>query len=117
MAAKAVPINTVVLLDINMPGMSGVEVAKRIRQQSILKDIVLIAMTGHGDDEDRQRSIEAGFDFHLVKPADMKNVDEILAKLPDRSTAIKARCVHLRYFSRLLAVHMSERDGHGRTQT
>ncbi len=69
----------VVLLDINMPGMSGLEVAKRIRQQSILKDIVLIAMTGHGDDEDRQRSIEAGFDFHLVKPADIKIVYEILA--------------------------------------
>ncbi len=64
-----------------MPGMSGLEVAKRIGQQSILNDIVLIAMTGHGDDEDRQRSTEAGFDFHLVKPADIKIVYEILATI------------------------------------
>ena len=69
----------VVLLDINMPGMTGLEVARRIRQQSSLDDIVLVAMTGHGDEEDRQRSFEAGFDHHLVKPADFRLIQEILA--------------------------------------
>ncbi|MEO8268940.1 MAG: PAS domain S-box protein [Aureliella sp.] len=69
----------VVLLDISLPGMNGLEVAKRIRQQSSLKDIVLVAMTGYGEAADRQRSIEAGFDHHLVKPADIKAVHAILA--------------------------------------
>ena len=69
----------VVLLDINLPGMSGLEIAKWIRQQATLKEIVLIAMTGYGDDADRQRSFEAGFNHHLVKPADFRIVQEILA--------------------------------------
>lgn len=75
----------VVLLDISLPGMSGLEVAKRIRQQSTLKDIVLIAMTGYGDDADRRRSMEAGFDHHLVKPADITIVQEILATVSMKS--------------------------------
>ncbi len=69
----------VVLLDINMPGMTGLEVSKRIRQQTSLDDIVLVAMTGHGDEADRQRSFEAGFHHHLVKPADFRLIQEILA--------------------------------------
>ncbi|HQZ64332.1 MAG TPA: response regulator, partial [Planctomycetaceae bacterium] len=69
----------VVLLDISLPGMSGLEVATRLRQQSSFKDIVLVAMTGHGEESDRQRSFEAGFDHHLVKPADITTVQEILA--------------------------------------
>lgn len=68
-----------VLLDIGLPGMNGLEVAKWIRQQPTLKDAVLIAMTGYGQEEDRQRSLEAGFDHHLVKPADFRKVKEILA--------------------------------------
>ena len=69
----------VVLLDISLPGLSGLEVAQRIRQQPELKDIVLVAMTGYGDDEDRRRSLQAGFDHHLVKPADIRVVKEVLA--------------------------------------
>ena len=76
----------VALLDINLPGMSGLELAKQIRQQSTLKDIVLVAMTGYGDDADRQRSIDAGFDHHLVKPADIRIVLEILATVSARVT-------------------------------
>ena len=76
----------VALLDISLPGMSGLEIAKRIRQESTLKDIVLVAMTGYGDETDRQRSIEAGFDHHLVKPADIRNVLEILATVSARGT-------------------------------
>ena len=69
----------IVLLDISLRGMSGLEVAKRIRQQPTLKHIVLVAMTGYGEEADRQRSFEAGFDHHLVKPADFRAVQEILA--------------------------------------
>lgn len=65
--------------------MSGLEVAKRIRQQSTFKDIVLIAMTGYGDDADRRRSMEAGFDHHMVKPADITAVQEILATVSVKS--------------------------------
>ena len=60
----------VVLLDIGLPGMDGYEVARRLRQQPGLADVVLVAVTGYGTDEDRSRSQEAGFDAHLVKPVD-----------------------------------------------
>ena len=75
----------VVLLDIGLPGFDGFEVARRIRQQSALKNIVLVAMTGYARDTERQRSLEAGFDHHLVKPADFDEVQMILA-----SVALKA---------------------------
>jgi len=69
----------VVLLDIGLPEMDGYEVAKRIREQPFLKNIVLVAMTGYGQDTDRQRSQEVGFNAHLVKPADFGKVQQILA--------------------------------------
>ena len=69
----------VVLLDIGLPGLNGFEVAKRIRQQPALRDAVLVAMTGYGREADRRRSQEAGFDHHLVKPADFGKVLQILA--------------------------------------
>jgi CheY-like chemotaxis protein len=60
----------VILLDIGLPGLNGYEVARRIRQEAWGKDCKLIAVTGWGQLEDRQRSQEAGFDAHLVKPVD-----------------------------------------------
>jgi PAS domain S-box-containing protein len=72
----------VVLLDIGLPGLNGFEVAKQIRQQPALKNAVLVAMTGYGREVDRQRSHEAGFDHHLVKPGDFAKVLEILANVP-----------------------------------
>ena len=69
----------VVLLDIGLPGLNGFEVAKRIRQQPALQKAVLVAMTGYGQESDRQRSQEAGFDHHLVKPADFGKLLQILA--------------------------------------
>jgi len=68
----------VVLLDIGLPGFSGFEVAKRIRKEATLGNIVLVALTGYGHESDRQRSREAGFDHHLVKPADFEAIEEIL---------------------------------------
>ncbi|NQV26682.1 MAG: PAS domain S-box protein [Rhodopirellula sp.] len=76
----------VALLDISLPGMSGLELAKQIRQHSTLKDIVLVAMTGYGNDADRQRSFDAGFDHHLVKPTDIRIVLKILATVSARGT-------------------------------
>ena len=71
----------VVLLDIGLPGLTGYEVAQGIRQQATLKNIVLVALTGYGQESDRQRSREAGFDHHLVKPADFCEVEQILASV------------------------------------
>ncbi|MDB5778444.1 MAG: domain S-box protein [Polaromonas sp.] len=68
----------VVLLDIGLPGLDGYKVAQRIRQQEGLEKVVLVALTGYGQDSDRQRSQEAGFDHHLVKPADFTEIEKIL---------------------------------------
>ncbi|MBG6071470.1 MULTISPECIES: CHASE3 domain-containing protein [unclassified Polaromonas] len=68
----------VVLLDIGLPGLDGYKVAQRIRQQAELKNVVLVALTGYGQDSDRQLSQDAGFDHHLVKPADYNDIEKIL---------------------------------------
>lgn len=60
----------VILLDIGLPGMSGYEVARRIRQQVSSQPMLIAAVTGYGQSEDRRRSAEAGIDIHLVKPID-----------------------------------------------
>ena len=71
-----------VLLDIGLPGLNGYDVAKWIRKQSILRGVVLVALTGYGQETDRQTSIKAGFNYHLVKPVDFKRVRTILAAIP-----------------------------------
>ena len=68
----------VALLDIGMPGMSGYELATRIRHQPELQPIALIALTGWGQDDDRRRSREAGFDHHLVKPVAPRTLQSLL---------------------------------------
>jgi signal transduction histidine kinase len=69
---------SVVLMDIGMPIMDGHEVARRMRQQPEGREVVLIALTGWGQDEDRRRSHEAGFDHHLVKPVDAAPLQALL---------------------------------------
>jgi CheY-like chemotaxis protein len=69
----------VVLLDIGMPKMDGYEVARRIRSQSEFADLVLIALTGWGQEKDRLRTTEAGFNYHLTKPADIKAIETLLS--------------------------------------
>lgn len=71
----------VVLLDIGLPGMDGFEVARRLRGLPAMKDAFLVALTGYGSQADRQRAKEAGFDEHLVKPADMNLLGEWLGRL------------------------------------
>ncbi len=70
-----------VFLDIGMPGMDGYEVARRLRQQPGLEKVVLTALTGWGQQEDRRRSAEAGFDHHLVKPPEPRVLEKLLAEL------------------------------------
>lgn len=77
----------VVFLDIGMPGMDGYEVARRIRQQPGMEKVVLAALTGWGQQEDRRRTSEAGFNHHLVKPPELKALEGVLAMiLPGQKT-------------------------------
>ena len=69
----------VVLLDIGLPGMNGFEVANRLRALPECRDALLIALTGYGEVESRSRSVQAGFDFHMVKPADVNLLLSMLA--------------------------------------
>jgi CheY-like chemotaxis protein len=70
----------VVLLDIGMPELNGYEAAKLIREQPWGREIVLVALTGWGQEEDKRLAREAGFDHHLVKPAELGEVQHILAQ-------------------------------------
>jgi PAS domain S-box-containing protein len=71
------------LIDIGMPGMEGYEVARRIRERPGMHDVVLVAQTGWGGDADRQRSREAGFNAHLVKPLSLADLDDVLRTIPN----------------------------------
>jgi len=79
----------VVLLDIGLPGMNGFEVAHGLRGQPESQHALLIALTGYGEAESRSRSIRAGFDFHMVKPADVNLLLTLLANPEEaRRTAV-----------------------------
>jgi len=75
----------VVLLDIGLPGLNGHEVAQRIRQESALRDVMLIALTGYGQESDRRAALQAGFNHHLVKPARLEDLQKILATVSHQS--------------------------------
>jgi two-component system CheB/CheR fusion protein len=69
----------VVISDIGLPGLDGYEVARRLRQVPELRGALLVALTGYGAAEDRQQALGAGFDHHLVKPADAADLQRLLA--------------------------------------
>ncbi len=71
----------VVLLDIGLPKLSGYEVARKIREQPWGQDMILVALTGWGQEDDRQKSREAGFNAHLVKPVEQSVLMKLLAEL------------------------------------
>jgi CheY-like chemotaxis protein len=79
MAARLQP--QAIFLDLAMPGLDGYEVCRRIRREPWGRGIVIVALTGYGQTEDRRRTEEAGFDYHLTKPADPAAILGILAKL------------------------------------
>jgi CheY-like chemotaxis protein len=78
-ASRAKP--QVALLDIGMPRMNGYELAERIRAEAWGRDMLLVAVSGWGQQHDRERAAKAGFDVHLTKPADPAQLDSILAGL------------------------------------
>ena len=69
-----------ILLDIGLPKLNGYDACRRIREQAWSKGMVIVALTGWGQEEDRRRSQEAGFDHHLVKPVDMAALEKLLAE-------------------------------------
>jgi PAS domain S-box-containing protein len=85
-ALEAVRANApdLMLVDIGLPGMDGYEVARNVRQDSRLKGVVLVALTGYGRDEDKRKAIEAGFDDHLVKPLTAETFQKLLGRLEPR---------------------------------
>ena len=70
----------VMLVDIGLSGMDGCELTRRVRRTPELRCVVLVAFTGYGRDEDRQRTLGAGFDLHLTKPVDPASLRELLAR-------------------------------------
>jgi CheY-like chemotaxis protein len=70
----------VVLLDIGLPEMDGYEVAARMREEPRCANALIVALSGYGQDEDRRRSKAAGFDYHLVKPADLNELKELVSR-------------------------------------
>ena len=75
----------VVLLDLGMPKLDGYEAARSIRQQPWGERMMLVALTGWGQAEDKRRSHEAGFDAHLVKPVDFDALEKLVATSKDRN--------------------------------
>jgi CheY-like chemotaxis protein len=75
----------VVISDIAMPNLDGYELARRLRQSAELDRAILVALTGYGQDSDRQRAKDAGFDHHLVKPASTQSLLALLNSLPRHS--------------------------------
>jgi CheY-like chemotaxis protein len=80
LASVAIECPDAVVLDVGMPGMNGYELAQRLRRRGFAG--LLIALTGYGRDQDRQRAVESGIDHYLVKPVDFPQLEELL-----RSTA------------------------------
>jgi CheY-like chemotaxis protein len=72
------------VLDIGMPRVDGYEACRRIRQTGSGDRITIVALTGWGQDDDRQRSADAGFDHHFVKPIDTDALADVLKKSPRR---------------------------------
>jgi len=66
------------VIDIGMPGMSGHEVARRMRREAWGRRAVLVALTGWGQDQDKQAALAAGFDEHLTKPVDLQRLEQVL---------------------------------------
>jgi signal transduction histidine kinase/ActR/RegA family two-component response regulator len=71
------------LVDIGLPGLDGYEVAIRVRE-TLGDDVVLVAVSGFGQPEDKRKALEAGFDEHITKPADVTDIENLLARLPPR---------------------------------
>lgn len=72
---------SVVLMDVGMPEIDGNDVARRVRQRAGFQDVTLVALSGWGQKDDQRRTQEAGFDYHLVKPANVETLERLLLSL------------------------------------
>jgi len=72
------------LVDLGLPGIDGFQLAKEVREQ-LGDDVILVAVSGFGQPDDKRRAIEAGFDEHLTKPADVHDIENLLMRLPPRN--------------------------------
>jgi PAS domain S-box-containing protein len=77
----------IILLDIGLPGMSGYEVAQQLRAEPSTASLIIAALTGYGQESDRRRSFEYGFDYHLTKPADPQSLESLLLSPRRRKVA------------------------------
>jgi len=82
LAARSRP--DVIVLDIGLPGMDGYEVCQQLRRDPRTSSSLIIALTGYGQESDRQRSKEAGFDQHLVKPVDIDELDRVIGAAKEK---------------------------------
>jgi CheY-like chemotaxis protein len=73
------PVPDLVLCDLNMPGLNGFEVARRIKEQAALQNIKLVALTGYGGTNITEQAKVAEFDDHLVKPVEMEKLEGLLS--------------------------------------
>jgi CheY-like chemotaxis protein len=80
-----------VVLDIGLPLLDGYEVARRLRRMAPTREALLIALTGYGQKGDRQQAEEAGFDCHLVKPADPRLLADMIAQWRKGAEPAKAK--------------------------
>ena len=78
---------SVILLDIGMPNLDGFELARQIRQRPESRHMILIALTGWGQEEDRRQSRQAGIDHHLIKPVNLHSLRNLLAASTEDSHA------------------------------
>jgi CheY-like chemotaxis protein len=84
----------VLLLDIGMPGLNGYDLCRRLRGMAETRDCLIIAQTGWGQQSHKEKSVESGFDHHLIKPVDVGVLRTILAGKPARATATDACQLH-----------------------
>ena len=86
-ALERIPIHRpqLILSDISMPGMNGYELAERIRREPDWNSMLLVAVTGFGQPEDRARAQQAGFDYHLVKPVDLQQLEQLFEAIASRT--------------------------------
>jgi CheY-like chemotaxis protein len=68
----------VILLDIGLPGIDGYEVARRLRREPATTDVLMVALTGYGGEEERRRAQQAGFNHHLTKPVELESLQALL---------------------------------------
>ena len=85
----------IVFLDVGMPGMNGYEVCRRIRRTASQRPMLIVAVTGWGQEQDKQRALDAGFDYHLTKPVDPAALTDLLISHQQTVNAIHADHVPL----------------------